>query len=84
MEQENTHSDDNSHASHQGGSASDSDSIHEERKREDFFLVLTMEKDLRHHESVRVKAQYFTGITIRVKALLPSSVENVLKAIEMD
>jgi len=63
---------------------SDVESDMPQREREDVFLVLTMEKDLRHFESVRIKAQYFTGITIRVKALLPPSVENVLKAIEID
>jgi hypothetical protein len=54
------------------------------RAREDAYICLIMEKDLRHFESVRIKAQYFTGIILRVKNLTPSGMENITKAIDVD
>jgi len=54
------------------------------RKREDEDLLLSMEKDFRHYESIRVKAQYYTGIIAKVKNLNPQGMENVCKAFEQD
>ena len=39
---------------------------------------------MRHYESIRVKAQFYTGIIVRVKNLTPQAMENVCKAIEKD
>lgn len=46
--------------------------------------MFAAEKDLRHYESIRVKAQYFTGIVLRCKILSPQNMDNILKAIELD
>ena len=54
------------------------------RPRQDCYICLEKESDLRHYESIRMKAQYFTGIIVRVKNLTPTAIEAVLKAIELD
>jgi hypothetical protein len=48
------------------------------------FVCFTNEKDLRHYESIRIKASLYTGIAIRVKNVTPSAMENLLHAIELD
>ena len=47
-------------------------------------MCFSSEKDLRARENIRLKAQYFTGIAVRVKHLTPTIVENVLKAVDLD
>jgi hypothetical protein len=54
------------------------------KKREDVFVCFTNDKDLRHYESIRVKAQYYTGIAIRTKNITPQFMENITKAIDID
>jgi hypothetical protein len=54
------------------------------KKREDVFVCFTNDKDLRHYESIRVKAQYYTGIAIRTKNITPQFMENITKAIDVD
>ena len=52
--------------------------------RQDLFVCFTNEKDLRHFESIRIKSSKYTGIAIRVKNLVPTAMENLLYAIELD
>ena len=52
--------------------------------RQDAFIVLTSEKDLRHQEAIRIKASAYTGIALRVKVISPGSMENLLHAIDLD
>jgi hypothetical protein len=48
------------------------------------FVCFTNEKDLRHYESIRIKASQYTGIALRVKTITPHAMDNVLYAIEVD
>jgi len=48
------------------------------------FVCFTNEKDLRHYESIRIKASLYTGVAIRVKNVTPSAMDNLLHAIELD
>jgi predicted nuclease of predicted toxin-antitoxin system len=66
-----------------GGDESD-DELNKRKPRRDEFIVFNNDKDLRHYESIRVKAQYFTGIVLRCKQLTPQNMDNILKAIEID
>ena len=52
--------------------------------RQDAFVVFTSEKDLRHHEAIRIKASLYTGIALRVKVIAPNAMENLLYAIDLD
>lgn len=52
--------------------------------RQDAFVVFTSEKDLRHHEAIRIKASLYTGIALRVKLIAPNAMENLLYAIDLD
>jgi hypothetical protein len=54
------------------------------RTREDLYVCLAEEKDLRHYLNVQVKAQYYTGILIRTKNLTPQAIENVTRAFDLD
>ena len=39
---------------------------------------------MRHHESIRIKSQLFTGIAVRTKFMTPAGMENLLQAITLD
>lgn len=52
--------------------------------RQDLFVCFTNEKDLRHYESIRIKSSLYTGIAVRVKNLVPTAMDNLLYAIELD
>ena len=62
----------------------DEEAVGVTKPRRDEFIVFNNDKDLRHYESIRVKAQYFTGIVLRCKVLTPQNMDNILKAIELD
>ena len=47
-------------------------------------MVFSNEKDLRHHEAIRIKASIYTGIALRVKIISPGAMENLLYAIDLD
>ena len=47
-------------------------------------MCFTNDKDLRHFETIRVKAQYYTGIAVRTKNITPQFMENITKAIDVD
>ena len=53
-------------------------------ERQDAFVVFSNEKDLRHHEAIRIKASLYTGIALRVKLISPAAMENLLYAIDLD
>ena len=73
---------------HAGADGNQSDGSLEEKKqsdvRQDMAVVFQNEKDLRHHEAIRIKASHYTGIALRVKVLSPGAIENVLYAIDLD
>ena len=46
--------------------------------------MFSNEKDLRHHEAIRIKASHYTGIALRVKVITPSAMENLLYAMDLD
>ena len=52
--------------------------------RQDAYVVFTNDKDLRHHESIRIKSSLYTGIALRVRTIAPISMENLLYAIEIE
>ena len=52
--------------------------------RQDAYVIFSNEKDLRHHESVRIKSQLYTGIAVRTKFMTPAGMENLLHAIQLD
>ena len=52
--------------------------------RQDIYVIFANEKDLRYHESIRIKASLYTGIALRVKTITPQAMENLIVAIEMD
>ena len=52
--------------------------------RQDAFVVFNNEKDLRHHEAIRIKVSLYTGIALRVKVISPGAMENLLYAIDLD
>ena len=45
-------------------------------------MCFTNDKDLRHHETISIKASLFKGIAVRVKILNHIWIENVLFAVE--
>ena len=53
-------------------------------ERQDAFVVFSNEKDLRHHEAIRIKASLYTGIALRVKLISPGAMENLLYAIDIE
>jgi len=52
--------------------------------RQDAFVVFNNEKDLRHHEAIRIKVSLYTGIALRLKVIQPAAMENLLYAIDLD
>jgi len=50
--------------------------------RQDLFVCFTNDKDLRHHETISIKASLYKGIAVRVKILNHIWIENLLFAIE--
>ena len=46
-------------------------------------MVFSNEKDLRHPESIHIKASLYTGIALRVKLISPQAMENLLYAIDL-
>ena len=53
-------------------------------QRQDAYVIFANEKDLRHFESIRIKASLYTGIAVRVKNMTPGAMDNLLHAIELD
>ena len=49
--------------------------------RQDLFVCFTNDKDLRHHETISIKAALYKGIAIKVKILNDLWIENILFAI---
>lgn len=45
-------------------------------------MLFTNEKDLRHPETISIKAQHYKGIAVKVKILNHIWIENLLFAIE--
>lgn len=45
-------------------------------------MQFTNEKDLRHHETITIKASLYTGIAVKVKYLNHIWIENLLFAVE--
>lgn len=41
----------------------------EQQVRQDLYMVFVNEKDLRHHETISIKASLFKGIAVRIKDL---------------
>ena len=56
----------------------------EPAQRQDIYVIFSNEKDLRHHESIRIKASLYTGIALRVKTITAQAMENLLVAIDAD
>ncbi len=52
------------------------------KQRKDDYVVFTNEKDLRHHETISIKAQQYKGIALKIKIMNHIQMENVLFAIE--
>ena len=52
--------------------------------RQDAYVIFANEKDMRHHESIRIKSQLYTGIAVRTKFMTPAGMENLLQAITLD
>jgi hypothetical protein len=50
--------------------------------RQDLFVCFTNDKDLRHHETISIKASLYKGIAVRVKILNHIWIENILFSIE--
>jgi hypothetical protein len=50
--------------------------------RQDLFVCFTNDKDLRHHETISIKASLYKGIAVRVKSLNHIWIESLLFAIE--
>ena len=50
--------------------------------RQDLFVCFTNDKDLRHHETISIKASLYKGIAVRVKILNHIWIESLLFAIE--
>ena len=63
---------------------SDSEALKKGGERQEAFVVFSNEKDLRHHEAIRIKAGLYTGIALRVKLITPGAMENLLYAIDLD
>ena len=50
--------------------------------RQDLYVCFTNDKDLRHPETISIKAQMYKGISVKVKILSHIWIENLLYAIE--
>ena len=50
--------------------------------RQDLYVCFTNDKDLRHHETISIKAAMYKGIAIKVKILNHIWIENILFSIE--
>ena len=68
----------------QEGGDSDTEKKEVIEQRQDAYVIFANEKDLRHFESIRIKASLYTGIAVRVKNMTPGAMENLLHAIELD
>jgi len=66
------------------GNDSDGSQKRDPDTRQDLFVCFTNEKDLRHYESIKIKSSLYTGIAVRVRNLVPSAMDNLLYAIELD
>lgn len=66
------------------GNESDGSQKRDPETRQDLFVCFTNEKDLRHYESIKIISSLYTGIAVRVKNLVPSAMDNLLYAIELD
>lgn len=60
----------------------DDDKNEKPRTRQDEYYVFTNDKDLRHYETILIKASPYKGIAVRVKLLNHFWIENLLYAIE--
>ena len=46
--------------------------------------MFSHEKELKHHETIRQKAKFFTGIVVRMRTMTTSNMDHLLKAIDSD
>jgi hypothetical protein len=53
-------------------------------ERQDKFIVFTTDKELKHHETIRQKAKFFTGIVIKMRTMTSANMDHLLKAIDAD
>lgn len=58
------------------------DNENKPRTRQDMYYVFNNDKDLRHHETILIKASLYTGIAVKVKVLNHYQMENLLLAVE--
>ena len=68
------------------GEDEDDEEVEEDRAdmpqcRQDQYVCFTNDKDLRHHETISIKAALYKGIAIKVKILNHLWIENILFAI---
>ena len=62
----------------------ENEEVQVQTERQDAFVVFSNDKDLRHHEAIRIKASLYTGIALRVKLISPGAMENLLYAIDIE
>jgi hypothetical protein len=56
----------------------------EEMERQDKFVVFTTEKELKHHETIRQKAKFYTGIVVKMRTMTATMMDHLLKAVDAD
>ena len=54
------------------------------KERQDAFVVLSLDKDVRNAETVRIKASAYTGIAVRMKSITQAGMEAIVKGIDLD
>ena len=54
------------------------------KERQDAFVVLSLDKDVRNAETVRIKASAYTGIAVRMKTITQAGMEAIVKGIDLD
>ena len=56
----------------------------EVKERQDAFVVLSLDKDVRNAETVKLKAASYTGIAVRIKTPSQANMEAIVKGIDLD
>ena len=60
----------------------DEDKPEQPLTRQDQYVCFTNDKDLRHHETISIKASLYKGIAVKVKIMNHIWIEHLLLAIE--
>ena len=56
----------------------------ESKERQDAYVVLSLDKDVRNAETVRIKVSSYTGVAVRMKTITQAGMEAIVKGLDLD